>query len=162
TIGDRVTILRDGKNIHTADIKEVDRRSLIKWMVGRELEQEFPKISLQRGGEMLRIENLHAGFLHDISLTLYKGELLGLAGPGGAGRSELARGSFGADPKNSGTIALEGKEILPRSPREAIDLGIGLLTDDRNKYGLIMQMAVSRNISLSNMRGIVSGGFIRK
>jgi ribose transport system ATP-binding protein len=162
TIGDRVTILRDGKNIHTAPIREVDRPGLIRWMVGRELEQEFPKVTLERGGEILRIDHLNAGFLHDINLSLYRGEILGLAGLVGAGRSELARVIFGADPRNSGTITLEGKEINPRSPREAIDLGIGLLTEDRNKYGLIMQMAVSQNISLANIREIVSGGFISK
>ena len=161
-IGDRLTVLRDGKVIHTGMVREADRRSLIRWMVGRELENEYPRIELQRGKEMLRLEDLQAGVLHDINLTLYQGEILGLAGLVGAGRSELARVIFGADPKRSGRIFLEGREVSPRSPREAIDLGIGLLTEDRNRYGLIMQMAVRENISLANLRDLVVGPFIRR
>ncbi len=153
-IGDRVTILRDGKFIHSGPIGETDRRGLVKWMVGRELEQEYPKASLTRGDEILRIEHLNAGRLQDIDLTLYQGEILGLAGLVGAGRSELARAIFGADPIASGNIILNGKRIHPRSPREAINLGIGLLTEDRNKYGLIMQMSVREKITLSNLREI--------
>ncbi|MFI5251380.1 MAG: sugar ABC transporter ATP-binding protein [Bacteroidota bacterium] len=159
-IGDRMTVLRDGKFIHSCPVSEVDRRSLIRWMVGRELENEYPKIDLQRGGEVLRLEGINTPMLNDINLTLYRGEILGFAGLVGAGRTELARVMFGADPKLSGKIILEGKEIHPRSPREAIDLGIGLLTEDRNKYGLIMQMAVRENISLSNLKEVMRGLFI--
>jgi ribose transport system ATP-binding protein len=161
-IGDRVTILRDGKFIHTSPIAEVDRKGLVRWMVGRELENEYPKIILQRGKEVLKIEHLSAGFLSDINCTLHQGEILGLSGLVGAGRSELARVIFGADKKEQGKILFEGKEITPRSPREAIDLGIGLLTEDRNKYGLIMQMSVRENITLSNLQEIIKGGFIRR
>ncbi|MBM2840273.1 MAG: Ribose import ATP-binding protein RbsA, partial [Bacteroidetes bacterium] len=131
-------------------------------MVGRELENEFPRINLQRGNEILRIEKLNAGMLRDVNLTLYQGEILGLSGLVGAGRSELARIIFGADPRDSGEILLEGKPVHPRSPREAIDLGIGLLTEDRNKYGLVMQMNVRENLTLSNLREVVSGLFINR
>ncbi|MBI4548933.1 MAG: sugar ABC transporter ATP-binding protein [Ignavibacteriae bacterium] len=161
-IGDRVTVLRDGKFIHRCPVTEADRRSLIRWMVGRELEQEYPKVELTRGKEILRIELLNAGILQDINLILYREEIFGLAGLVGAGRSELARVIFGADPKESGKIFLEGKEVNPRSPREAIDLGIGLLTEDRNRFGLIMQMAVRENISLANLRDLLSGPFVNK
>ncbi len=161
-IGDRITILRDGKFIHTCAVSEADRRGLVRGMVGRELEQEYPHTELQRGEEILRISNLNAGILRDINLTLHRGEVLGLSGLVGAGRSELARVIFGADPKESGSISLEGKEIHPSSPREAIDLGIGLLTEDRNKYGLIMQMTVRENISLSNLRDVMKGMFINR
>lgn len=161
-IGDRITILRDGAFIHSCDVSTVDRRSLVRWMVGRELENEYPKTTLQRGEEILRIEHLTAGMLHDVSFSLNKGEVLGLAGLVGAGRTELARVIFGADPKEAGTIVLNGREISPRSPREAIDLGIGLLTEDRNKYGLIMQMTVRENISLSNLRALLKGPFINR
>jgi ribose transport system ATP-binding protein len=88
--------------------------------------------------------------------------VLGLAGLVGAGRSELARVIFGADPKESGDVFLEGKSIHPKSPRNAIDLGIGLLTEDRNKYGLIMQMTVRENISLSNLRDVMRGLFVNR
>jgi len=161
-IGDRITILRDGKHIHTCPVSEVDRRSLVRWMVGRELEQEYPKAQLQRGEEILRVENLHAGMLRDITFSLSKGEILGLAGLVGAGRSELARVLFGADPVEHGTIIFEGKSIDPRSPREAIDLGIGLLTEDRNQYGLIMQMTVRENITLSNLHAVMKGLLINR
>jgi ribose transport system ATP-binding protein len=161
-IGDRVTILRDGKWIHTCPINEIDRYGLIRYMVGRELENEFPKVELQRGKEILEIRNLNAGMIHDINLTLYQGEVLGLAGLVGSGRTELARVVFGADPRGSGEIFLEGKPIHAHSPREGIDLGIGLLTEDRNKYGLIMQMNVRENISLSNMREVLKGFFVNR
>ena len=161
-IGDRVTVLRDGKIVTTSDIDKADRRSLIQWMVGRELENEYPKIELQRGEEVLRLEHVSGEMAKDINVTLFRGEILGLSGLVGAGRTELARIIFGANPKTSGRIILEGTEINPRSPRAAIDLGIGLLTEDRNRYGLIMQMCVRENISLSNLRDILRGPFINK
>jgi ribose transport system ATP-binding protein len=161
-IGDRMTILRDGKFIHTCPVVDADRRSLIRWMVGRELENEYPKIDLQRAGEVLRVEHINTDILKDINLTVYRGEVLGFSGLVGAGRTELARVIFGADPKASGKVFLDGKEISPRSPREAIDLGIGLLTEDRNKYGLIMQMAVRENITLSNLGAVLKGLFINR
>ena len=161
-IGDRLTVLRDGRFVHNCPVPETDRRTLIRWMVGRELEQEFPRIEPERGEEILRIENLSSGILKDINLSVYRGEILGLAGLVGAGRSELARTIFGAYPKDEGRIFLEGKEISVSSPREAIDLGIGLLTEDRNKYGLIMQMNVRENISLSNLRQVAGRFFIKR
>jgi ribose transport system ATP-binding protein len=161
-IGDRLTVLRDGTHIHTCQVAEADRRSLIRWMVGRELENEYPESHLKRGEELLRIERLTSSVLKEIDLTLYRGEILGLAGLVGAGRSELARSIFGADARNSGTIYLEGKAIFPKSPSDAIRCGIGLLTEDRNKYGLIMQMCVRENVSLSNLRDVLKGGFINR
>jgi ribose transport system ATP-binding protein len=161
-IGDRVTVLRDGNMVTTCPIKDADRRSLIRWMVGRELENEFPKIHLERGSEILRLENISGGVVKDVALTLYKGEILGLAGLVGAGRTELALVIFGANAKDSGRMFLEGKEINPRSPREAIDAGIGLLTEDRNKFGLVMQMNVRENISLANLLELLRGPFINK
>ena len=161
-IGDRVTILRDGRCVHTCAIEDIDREGLIRFMVGRALGDEFPKAALKKGSEILRVEKLTAGILKDVDLTLYRGEILGLAGLVGAGRTELARAIFGADPTERGKIFLEGKEIHPRSPREAIDLGIGLLTEDRNNFGLIMQMNIRENISLSGLRQVVNGLFINR
>lgn len=161
-IGDRVTILRDGKHVHTSPIAEADRRGLVRWMVGRELENEYPKINLTRGDELLSIEHLSGGMLQDISLTVHRGEIFGLAGLVGAGRTELARVLFGADRREKGLVRLEGKEINPLSPRDAIDLGLGLLTEDRNKYGLIMQMNVRENITLSNLHAVVRGLFVSR
>jgi ribose transport system ATP-binding protein len=160
-IGTRVTVLRDGKNVRTCAVSEVDRRSLVSWMVGREMDEEYPSVRLHRGREILRLEDVNAGKLRKIHLEVHEGEILGLAGLVGAGRTELARLVFGADPMESGRILLEGKEIRPRSPREAIEAGIGLLTEDRNRYGLIMEMSVEKNITLSNLRAVSTGGFIR-
>lgn len=159
-IGDRVTILRDGKRVHTCPKHEIDRAGMIRFMVGRELEDTFPRSAVVPGKELLRVEHLNAGMLHDITFTLHQGEVLGIAGLVGAGRSELARVMFGADPKESGAILLEGMPVHPRSPREAIDLGIGLLTEDRNKYGLVMQMNIRENVTLSNLAKVVRGLFI--
>lgn len=161
-IGDRVTVLRDGKNVQTAPIGDVDRRTLIRWMVGRELEQEYPKVSLQRGEEILKVEHLEAERVHDVDLTVYRGEILGIAGLVGAGRSELAHVVFGAEPRTSGTILFDGKEFSPQSPREAIDAGLGLLTEDRNRLGLLTQMNVRENITLSSLRSVLRGLTIDK
>jgi ribose transport system ATP-binding protein len=159
-IGDRVTVLRDGKAVNSAPLKDVDRRTLIRWMVGRDLENEYPKAQLQRGEALLQLEHINGGRLRDIGLTLYRGEVLGLAGLVGAGRTELARVLFGADPKTGGRIVLEGREVAPRTPHDAIACGIGLLTEDRNQYGLVMQMNIRENISLSNLRDVMSGPFV--
>lgn len=159
-IGDRVTILRDGRVVTTVPVAETDRASVIRWMVGRSLDREYPKAQLTPGDELLRVDHLSGGVVSDVSLSLCRGEILGLAGLVGSGRTELARLIFGADPKSSGSIHCSGKEISPRSPREAIDLGIGLLTEDRNKYGLILQMSVGSNITLANLDSLTRGPFI--
>lgn len=159
-IGDHVTVLRDGKVVASCPIVEADKKKLIRWMVGRELEEEYPRAGLQRGEEILRVERLRGGFLQDINFSLFRGEILGFAGLVGAGRTELARMIFGADRREGGVIVLNGKEVHPRTPREAIDLGIGLLTEDRNRLGLITEMNVGENISLSNLSEFLRGPFI--
>jgi ribose transport system ATP-binding protein len=161
-IGDRVTILRDGNVVNTSPVAEVDKKSLIRWMVGRELDDEYPHAEVTRGEEILRVENVSAGILHDVSFSLHRGEIVGFAGLVGAGRTEVARIIFGADEKEKGTIFLNGEEIRPRSPREAIDLGIGLLTEDRNRLGIITEMNVRENISLSGLAAHMRGPFLDK
>jgi ribose transport system ATP-binding protein len=149
-IGDRITVLRDGKHIVTCFTREADKATLIRWMVGRELEQEFPPAQLTRGEELLRVENLSSEAVHDVSFTLCRGEILGFAGLIGAGRTEVARLLFGADEIAGGKILLKGTQIHPRSPQEAIACGIGLLTEDRNNQGLFLHMNVRENISASS------------
>ncbi len=161
-IGDRVTILRDGRVVNTAPVGELDRRALIALMVGRELEQEFPRAELRKGEELLRVEHLCSSRIRDVSFSLARGEIVGLAGLVGAGRSELAFTLFGADPKSSGRILLDGREIAPRHPHEAIEEGIALLTEDRNRLGLILPMNVRENITLANLRELRRGPFIRR
>ena len=161
-IGDRVTVLRDGKFIHSADMKDVDKNFLIKLMVGRELADEYPENRAVKGEEILRVENLSSDRVSDVSFSLRRGEILGLAGLVGAGRSELVRAVFGADKKTGGRIFIKNREAEIRSPRDAIKKGLGLLTEDRNLLGLFMNLSIRENISVSsldNMKGLL---FIHK
>jgi ribose transport system ATP-binding protein len=160
-VGDRITILRDGKFVHRCKLNEITREEIIHKMVGRELDKEFPKKFFQKGKEILRVENIsRKGVVDNVSFSLYQGELLGFSGLVGAGRTELARLIFGADKKSSGKIYLEGKEVEINSPADAIKNGIALLTEDRNKQGLILDMSVAQNVTLSNLAGIMKGLFI--
>lgn len=159
-IGDRVTVLRDGANIATAPVAEVTLAGLIRWMVGRELEGEFPTVNLRRTDEILRVDNLSTSFLRDISFALHKGEILGIAGLVGAGRTEIARVLFGATRKTSGTMHLSGQSYEPSSPADAIQSGVGLLTEDRNTEGLFLEMNVRENISIANLGSLSRFSFI--
>ena len=161
-IGDRVTVLRDGGMVATAKLDEVDLAKLIQWMVGRTLDQEFPKTTKTRGEEILRVDGLQEGLLRDVGFSVFRREIFGIAGLVGSGRSELARVIFGADPIGKGSMLFEGKPYCPRSPREAIDRGVGLLTEDRNRYGLQLQMNVRENISLASLGNLVKAGWIRR
>ena len=157
-IADRVTVLRDGKYVGTQEISHLDHDSLIQMMVGRVLQSIFPKRRTRRGAEALRVQGLQReGVLHDISFTAYRGEILGIAGLMGAGRTELARAIFGADPIDSGEIHIEGKRVEIRSPRDAIQNGLSLLTEDRKGQGMISQMALKHNIVLPSLATLSRG-----
>ncbi len=161
-IGNRVTVLRDGKHINTKPIGEVSRDSLIHMMVGRELKDEFPKVEAPRGAELLRVEGLtRNGVFEDISFALRAGEIVGLTGLVGSGRTEVARAIFGADAIHRGRICLDGQEIKVASPRDAIAHGIGLLTEDRKQQGLVLGMSVRENTTLANLRAVPGGWRIR-
>lgn len=159
-IAERVTVLRDGTVVASCATAETDRQQLVRWMVGRELEQQYPYEERERGDEILRLEQISTERLHESTLTVYRGEILGLAGLVGAGRTELVRAVFGADPLRKGTMRLDGQPFCPRSPREAIDAGVGLLTEDRNRLGLILQMNVGQNITLANLNAVLRNGFL--
>jgi ribose transport system ATP-binding protein len=149
-ISDRITVLRDGRHITTEPISEMDIERLIRLMVGRDLSEQFPKEIVPRGREVLRVENLTQGNrLHNISFTLHEGEVLGIAGLVGAGRTELVRALFGADPIDSGKIFIDGQRVFINSPRDAIRHGLALLTEDRKRQGLILNMSTRENITLS-------------
>jgi ribose transport system ATP-binding protein len=152
-IGNRLTVLRDGKRVTTTEIAGTSRQQLVRWMVGRELQEEFLRASRSRqetAPEVLRVENLTRDWVQDISFSVRAGEIFGFAGLVGSGRTEVARMIFGADRKRAGRVFLDGKAIHPASPAEAIALGIGLLTEDRNQQGLIMGLSVQENIVLSS------------
>ena len=159
-VGDRVTVLRDGRNVGTCEIASTNPDQLIQMMVGRPLSEEFPAGESARGGEILRVEHLTNSRIHDVSFTLQRGEVLGVGGLGGAGRSELLRAIFAADPVESGAIFLDGNQVQFKTPGAAVKAGFGLLTEDRNLQGLFLQMTVRENITISNLRDVSSGLFI--
>lgn len=162
-IGDRATILRDGKYIKTIDFKKdgVNIDELIKLMVGRTIEENFPKEIVPFGEEALRVVNLNRkGVLHDINFSLHSGEILGIAGLVGAGRTELAKAIFGADKIDSGEIFVFGKKVLIGSPREAIKNKMGLAPEDRKAEGLVQVLQVDQNIIMSSTDYISSAGVL--
>ncbi|GMU91173.1 MAG: ribose import ATP-binding protein RbsA 2 [Candidatus Hydrogenedentota bacterium] len=162
-IGDRVTVMRDGEYIATKPVSEVTREDLIRMMVGRELTHEFPKEIFERGKERLRVEGLtRNGVFRDVNFSLHEGEIVGLTGLVGAGRTEVARAVFGADPIDGGRIFLDGRPITVRSPQDAIRQGIGLLTEDRKNQGLILDMTVRENTTLANLRSLVNLLFVSR
>lgn len=160
---DRATIMRDGKWIATKDVAELTREEIIRLMVGRELKDAIPKVVAPTGDVALTVKNLNrAGVLHDISFSVRKGEIVGLAGLVGAGRTETARALFGADLIDSGTIELFGKPVRIKSPQDAIRQGIGLVTEDRKQQGLVLGMVVRENNTLANLESLATFGFIRR
>jgi ribose transport system ATP-binding protein len=154
-IGDRVTVLRDGCVVGTFAAAELDRPALVRYMVGREIRDENLGAAGAAGEIVLRVEHLRRDpKVRDVSFEVRRGEVLAIAGLVGSGRTEAARLIFGADRKSGGRILLGGAEVDPRTPRQAIDLGIGLLTEDRNLQGLILELSVRDNILLSGLTAL--------
>lgn len=151
-IVDRVMILRDGEYIRSMDFKDTTLHEIISLMVGREIHEKFPRITREKGKEILQVKKLNAGHMvRDISFNLYEGEIVGIAGLMGAGRTETTRALFGADPMDSGTIILDGKEIIIQKPRDAIKHGLVLAPEDRKKDGLCTKLSITDNIALPNL-----------
>jgi ribose transport system ATP-binding protein len=160
-IGDRVTVLRDGRSVGTYDVHEISKSELIRLMVNRELTELFPKEHATKGPEVLRVERLSTkSGLKDINFSLHKGEVLGIAGLLGAGRTELARAIFGLDKISSGSIYVNGVAQKMSSPRSAIESGIGFLTEDRKSQGLVLPLSVERNLCLSSVDKFSRGGIM--
>ena len=160
-IADRITILRDGKFIATNNTADLDKNSLISLMVGREIDKLFSENSMAPGEVVLKVQNLHKkGKFSDISFEVHAGEVFGIAGLMGAGRTEIARSIFGLDSINGGDIILKGKSIKIKSPKDAIREGIGYLSEDRKALGFIPELSVKDNISLSSLMNYSKGWFI--
>ncbi len=160
-IGDRVTVLRDGQYIGTYPIREVSTDQLVRLMANRELKEHFPKQKATIGDEVLRVEGLtREQVLEDIHFSLHRGEILGIAGLLGAGRTELARAIFGVDRITSGNIYVHGKPVSIKSPAQAIRMGMGFLTEDRKNQGLVLVLSVNENISLPNLDRLSRLGFV--
>lgn len=158
---DRVTVIRDGEFIETRDIQDWTNDSLITAMVGRTLENQFPKEFGTKGECMLKVENLTiGGVLKNVSLEAYGGQILGMSGLVGAGRTETVRAVFGADPIDGGKIYIKGKEVHIKSPKQAIAEGIALLTEDRKGQGLVLQESIRTNLVLSSLKRYTTGLFL--
>lgn len=151
-IVDRVTIMRDGKYILTSDFKAMTMEEIIANMVGREIKEKFPRITCKKGKKIFEVKNLNAGrMVRDINFELYEGEIVGIAGLMGAGRTETTRAIFGVDPKESGEIILDGKQVKISCPMDAIRAGIVLAPEDRKKDGLCTKLSIRDNIALPNL-----------
>ncbi len=151
-VADRATILRDGANVTVVDVANTTLDDLIRHMVGRELKEKFPKIHVPVGEEVLKVEHLNAGKrVRDVSFSVRAGEILGIAGLVGAGRTETARAVFGMDPAQSGQVYMMGKPVVIRRPLDAIRAGLGFATEDRKSEGLVLTMNVGENITLASL-----------
>ena len=161
-IADRTLVMRDGACVADKAIAHCSRQSMIEMMVGRELKNEFPPKTPHLGATKLEVKNMTRGkSVQNVSFRVRSGEILGLAGLVGAGRTELARLIFGADRRDSGEIQLDGKTLPLRDPREAIAAGIGLLTEDRKLQGLVLPHTVKENFGLPNLNRFAPGGFVK-
>jgi ribose transport system ATP-binding protein len=153
-ISDRVTVMRDGKYVNTMNTKEASIDQIISLMVGRTIYESAPELPDNPNQDVvLEVRNLNRGrVLRDVSFNLKKGEILGFAGLVGAGRTEVARVIFGADPRESGEILIKGKPVHIKSPGDAVRHGIGYLSEDRKRYGLALAMDVKENVALAAMK----------
>lgn len=162
SICDTVSVFRDGQYIDCKPISEVTQDSLISMMVGREVKNVFPKTECEIGDVVFKVEGLTGKGFENITFEVKKGEILGLTGLAGAGRSETMRAIFGLDPLDSGKIYLDGKEIVNKNPRQAINHGIAMVNEDRRAYGLCLYRSISENISLPNLPVYQKGLILNK
>lgn len=151
-IVDRVTIMRDGQYITSMEFDSVNMEQIISFMVGREIKEKFPRVECEKGKKVFEVKNLNAGkMVRDISFSVYEGEIVGFAGLMGAGRTEATRAIFGVDPKESGEIYVDDKEVEIRCPMDAIRNGVVLAPEDRKKDGLCTKLSIRHNLALPNL-----------
>jgi rhamnose transport system ATP-binding protein len=163
-IADRITVLRDGHTIATRDRGGVSRADLIRMMVGRELDAVFPKRDVPLGETVLEVKDLsndRTG-VRQVSLSVRRGEILGLAGLVGSGRTQLAETIFGLTPADAGAIAIDGVPVQIKSPADAIRAGIGYVPEDRRQHGVVLDMSVAANASLASLPSVSNRGLIRR
>ena len=162
-VGDRVTVLRDGELVGTHQVADIDRNTLIRCMVGRELSSVYPKTLCQIGDVVLELAGVgrRESGVRDVNLTLRAGEIVGLAGLVGAGRTELARILFGLTPGDAGMIHVHGQGVAMRSPTQAMQLGIAYLPEDRRRHGVILDMPLTGNVTLAILSQIARFGLLQ-
>ena len=162
-IADRVTVFRDGRLVGTVPARETPIPELIRMMVGRSVDQLFPKVATIPGEELLRVEGLNRGAqVRDVSFAVRAGEIVGMAGLVGAGRTETARIIFGADRADSGQVAMRGRTVAINGPRDAIAAGIALLPEDRKLQGLVLPLSVEQNTSLATLDEVSTAGVVNQ
>jgi len=160
---DNVTVMRDGRITGNSAVKDITRDEIIELMVGRSLDMEYPARTNKPGEVVLHVEKLcRRNDLHDITFDLHRGEILGIAGLVGAGRTELAEALFGADPAESGDIILNGKKVVIRSTLDGKKNSIGLVTEDRKETGLVLPMNVTQNITITDLDKVTRNLVVRK
>jgi ribose transport system ATP-binding protein len=162
-LADTVTVLRDGTVVDALPVSELDHAGLVRRMVGRDLEGALVDHHGEAGEDLLRVEDLRRdGVLEPVSLRVRRGEIVGLAGLRGAGRTELARCIFGADPRSGGTVTVNGRTVPAASPGAAIQAGIGFVTEDRKTEGLILNLSVRENVTLAGLRRLARFSFVQR
>ena len=154
---DRAVVMRDGQMISSHRIEDIDRGQLIRDMVGRNMNEAFPVCEKTIGETVLKVENLSGNGVRNIHFELHKGEILGLAGLVGAGRTEIMRILYGADDGGTGTVILRGKKVFFRNPKDAVKNGIVLLPEDRKREGVLLHLPISQNIVLPNLKKVSNG-----
>jgi ABC-type sugar transport system ATPase subunit len=161
-LGDRVTILRDGKNVGTYTIKELTLDTMIEHMIGGEIQKQYPALSTPRDEDALRVEGLsRSHVLYDVHLSVKKGEIVGVTGLMGAGKTELGRAIAGVDKRDSGDIFVGGKKVAAGSPNQAIGEGIAYLTEDRKALGLILDHSIRKNFALPSLNRFSVSGLVK-
>ena len=159
----RITVLRDGQSVGTWATGELDEAALVRHMVGRELQEQFPVRNANLGHELLRVEELaRAGSFTGVSFSIKAGEVLGMGGLVGAGRTEIARCLAGADRRDAGKVYVDGSESSPRHVRDGIRAGIGYITEDRKGQGLTLGLDVEENVTLASLRALSNGVWMHK
>lgn len=160
-IADRVTVFRDGRMVTTARTIDTTQHQLVSWMVGRELRDLFPKTAPTIGRELLTVEGVNGGGLHDVGFSVHAGEVVGIFGLMGAGINTVGRAIFGASPRQ-GSVTIDGQAIPPESPAAAIALGLGLLTESRKEDGLFLPLSVKENITVASLDRFSALGWMRR
>jgi ABC-type sugar transport system ATPase subunit len=162
SIGDRVTVLRDGATVHSGPMQDLSRDQLIQHMVGRELTSIYRREPSEPGQVLLKVDSIFRGILRDISFEIRAGEIVGLAGLMGAGRTELCRVLFGIDPPEAGTVEVGGKLVTPKTPRQAVGSGVALIPEDRQHHGLALKLPIAFNVTLPDLGRVCRAGVINK
>lgn len=160
---DRITVLRDGSYIGVKNIPETNMNEIVKMMIGREIGERYPSRNVKIGKEVLKVKELtRKGTFHDVNFSVRAGEVLGVSGLMGAGRTEIMQAIFGNLSYESGTIEIDGKEVKISNPRQAMEHGIGFITEDRKTEGLMLDKSIRENISLCNLRRISKSSIISR